>query len=102
MLSPPSYRLRRSSASVDRSPPVMRLPLPRSAVFESAMTSLRVSRRPTSAPGHLAHMITHPSDVGHVNPERRLLSRAVTRLNGGWGGSSLDDCRLRPATPGPR
>src|SRR5947209_6266301 len=66
MLSPPSYRLRSSSASEVRSPPVIRLPLPRSAVFVSAMSPLRVGiagvaeRAPARSP-----MITRGPPSGH-------------------------------------
>src|SRR3954449_9572860 len=67
MLSPLSYRLRRSSASEVRSPPVIRLPLPRSAVFESAMSPLRVWHRPAGAPRPPGHMITHGPGHGHAN-----------------------------------
>src|SRR4051794_41756646 len=77
----------------------MRLPLPRSAVFESAMTPLRVSRRPTSAPNATGRpgpvmavrppgrrrpadrdiprpMITQGATVGHVNSRPRADTQA--------------------------
>src|SRR4051794_41485357 len=77
----------------------MRLTLPRSAVFESAMTPLRVSRRPTSAPNATGRpgpvmavrppgrrrpadrdiprpMITQGATVGHVNSRPRADTRA--------------------------